>query len=70
VGAIVDHGTITTDHCMVEAAKTWGRHVEYITRSEACRLAALYASQEWLRLTVAATLYLTDGVSVFRPRVF
>ena len=66
VGAIVDSVIITTDPARIDASKTFGRDVRYITRCEAKQRALAEPSPDWLRLAIAQTLFLCNDGALYR----
>jgi hypothetical protein len=65
VCVIIDQVKIVSDPYQIEAARTFGQRLEYITRGKAQAMAALHRSGEWVHLAMAKTIFLTDGVSIF-----
>ena len=68
VGAVLADERITTDPLRIAAANVLGEAVQYITRREAARLATGPQSEAWLQLASSKTLFMSDGISLYRPQ--
>ena len=68
VAAVINNVTISTDLAKIDAARSLGSKVDFITRGEAKSHWMTERSTFWQDLASAATIFLTGNGQVYRCR--
>lgn len=66
VAAVINHVTVSTDMAKIEAARTFGAPVHFVSRNEARVHSALDKTGLWSQLADATTLFFASGGQIYR----
>jgi hypothetical protein len=66
VAAVINHVTVSTDMAKIEAARTFGAPVHFVSRNEARVQSELDTTGLWSQLADAATLFFCSGGQIYR----